>query len=143
MSQTCDSPGEANSGAVGSKSSWAAGRNEDSATVRLDEATDRETYIENLVAAELDLGNGFVASIEVHPTTGSWWPWLVLVSGGHTCRLEHGCYCRDCAPHEQRGRLPRNILDRFRRCTAQATSTGERCRNRVHPSRDRCVWHAT
>ncbi len=92
-------------------------------------------------ATSAKLGQGLVAAWCID-ADGNPWPWVLT----RETQFDHGCTCRDCAPHEQPGPMPARWVDRVATVTTrcgQPCADGHRCRTPVAIPGGTCHWHTT
>jgi hypothetical protein len=85
---------------------------------------------------ELDGGYGLAWCVAAD---GSRWPWLI--SPHCSCDGYVGCMCRNCAPHEQAGGLPRKVREAIGLVCGRPSRKGQPCRNLVPRLGDACKVH--
>lgn len=84
------------------------------------------------------LDEGWIAVLAVN-VDGSTWPWLLDLDDDQ----EDGSTClrRCCVPHDQTGRLPKEVRARVWPCRA-ITRSGRPCATPARDGTDRCSAHA-
>jgi hypothetical protein len=100
-----------------------------------------------------ELADGDALAMVMDPA-GTSWPWIVRPwSAADQRRMQHGCSCAYCAPHEQLTPLPQRYRaqqtraqEHYRvreqpRCGAPTTTTTVACRVHVAQPGQRCRWH--
>jgi hypothetical protein len=91
-----------------------------------------------LPAFSMSLDAGWAAAECVGPD-GAVSLWLISPDG---CE-DNGCACTSCAPHDQRGSLPRSIKQRVGLTCQGVNLAGVRCSHTVRPGQDFCHFHAS